>query len=176
MLGDVLVGDPMLMAGDPWPSDIGDVVMLLRNERADLVREAVRLAQAPEREVLPPGPWLTTAEAAIYLRLGAGSTVRGLVSRGDLKPDGKAGKTFLFRRETLDAYVMRGSDSAKELRDGDQLPVREADQAPGRVAAAGRSVPRASRRASAGRQDLDPASAPSGDGNRERGRPGRVGF
>jgi hypothetical protein len=50
--------------------------------------------------------WLTAAEAARYLRLGNASSIRSAVSRGDLRPDGKAGKAYLYRKETLDAFAM----------------------------------------------------------------------
>jgi hypothetical protein len=50
--------------------------------------------------------WLTAAEAARYLRLGNASSIRSAVSRGALRPDGKAGKAFLYRKETLDAFAV----------------------------------------------------------------------
>lgn len=51
--------------------------------------------------------WLTTHEAAAYLRLGNASSVRSAIARGLLKPDGQNGQrgTYLFRTETLDAYA-----------------------------------------------------------------------
>ncbi len=64
-----------------------------------------RLAQPPA----PPqvaSPWLTTAEAAAYLKLGNASSIRSLIWRRDLRPDGQVGRTFVFRAETLDAYAV----------------------------------------------------------------------
>jgi hypothetical protein len=53
-------------------------------------------------------PWLTTEEAAIYMRLGSGSSVRSLMARGELVPDARTGRrgSFLFLTATLDRYLM----------------------------------------------------------------------
>jgi hypothetical protein len=52
--------------------------------------------------------WLTTEEAAEYLRLAGPSSIRAAVQRGLLRPDGKNGSrgSYLFRVETLDRYAM----------------------------------------------------------------------
>ncbi|MSQ84478.1 MAG: DNA-binding protein [Myxococcales bacterium] len=73
--------------------------------------------------------WLTTLEAAQYCRLGAASTIRGLVQRGEFVPDGRAGRrgSYLFRRETLDAWLQScaGHAAARTLRPS--VAVRPAD-------------------------------------------------
>lgn len=49
-------------------------------------------------------PWLTTEQAARYLSI-APASVRSLIARGLLVPDGKVGRSSAFRAETLDAFV-----------------------------------------------------------------------
>src|SRR5262245_25586641 len=53
-------------------------------------------------------PYLTTTEAAQYLRYRGSSAIRTLKMRGLLRPVGRRGATDLYRREDLDAFV-RGS-------------------------------------------------------------------
>lgn len=70
----------------------------------------------PPRPTLPV--YLTTAEAAVYLRAGNASTVRSWVARGLLKPDGRRGPggPLLFLSTTLDAFAatsLQGTDHAK---------------------------------------------------------------
>ena len=54
-------------------------------------------------------PYLTTSEAAAYLRLAGRSSINSLVRRGELIPDGRRGRrgTWLFLRKTLDAWTKR---------------------------------------------------------------------
>ncbi len=52
--------------------------------------------------------WLTTAQSARYLGCQNSSTLRSMVSRGDIVPDGKIGKGFRFEKQTLDAFVRQG--------------------------------------------------------------------
>jgi hypothetical protein len=51
-------------------------------------------------------PYLTTLEAAAYLRYRSASAVRNLVCSGALRPAGRRGRIWLFRREDLDAIVL----------------------------------------------------------------------
>lgn len=63
----------------------------------------------PARDPAPiPSPWLTTEEAAIYMRLASGSSVRTLMARGELVPDARCGRrgTFLFLTATLDRFLI----------------------------------------------------------------------
>ena len=66
-----------------------------------------RLASLQHR-ALVNSPWLTTAEAAAYLKFDSTAGLREHIKRGTLRPDGKRGLTFLFRVETLDAFVANG--------------------------------------------------------------------
>src|SRR5688572_18915679 len=51
--------------------------------------------------------WFTCADAAEYLRFRDRSSIRKLVKRGELRPDGRGPRgCHLFRRETLDAWVL----------------------------------------------------------------------
>lgn len=52
-----------------------------------------------------PSPFLTTAEAAAYCRYRSPSANRNLVIAGRLRPDGKRGRAWLFKRETLEAML-----------------------------------------------------------------------
>lgn len=61
---------------------------------------AARLASEPDRN----GGWLNAARAAEYLSLPK-RRIYDLKSAGALEPDGYDGRTPLWRRETLDAYV-----------------------------------------------------------------------
>src|SRR5690625_2486521 len=52
-------------------------------------------------------PYLTTEEAAAYLRYSGVSSIHEKIQSGELVPDGRRGKkgAYLFRRETLDAWL-----------------------------------------------------------------------
>ena len=127
-----------------------------------------RAAKAPAAAFQPDQVWYTTVQSAAFLQLGNASTIRGLVSRGDLKPDGKSGKTMVFSRETLDAYVKRGQH-------GNRPNKIEENQAPGRVQDAGRATVGAGRGTATERQGGDASSLAAG-GRQRRGRgAGRVG-
>ncbi len=53
-----------------------------------------------------PSPYLTTREAATYLRFGTTSAIRTLVWRGELRPSGAGSNgVLLFRIEELDRFV-----------------------------------------------------------------------
>src|SRR5215468_9139855 len=57
-------------------------------------------------------PYLTTAEAAWYLRYRTAAGVRTAVMRGELVPDGVGPRgTLLFRKETLDCFVQKRASS-----------------------------------------------------------------
>lgn len=80
-----------------------------------LVAEITRIRQLLERLVPEPEkiteesarPWLTTVEAAAYLRMES-TGLRTLISRGRITPDGRGSRRgHMFRRETLDAYLTR---------------------------------------------------------------------
>ena len=53
-------------------------------------------------------PYLTSAEAAAYLRYKSGSAIRNLVLSGRLVPAGRRGRAYLFLRSDLDAMVELG--------------------------------------------------------------------
>ena len=55
-------------------------------------------------KVTSPSPWLTTAEAAEYLRYRSAQGVRDAVARGHLKAH-QRGRTYLFHRDDLDAFL-----------------------------------------------------------------------
>ena len=56
-----------------------------------------------------------------------------LISQGRLHPDGKTGKTFLFRAESLDAYATRSSTTVQEISDhGNRFEQGESFAAPPR--------------------------------------------
>jgi integrase len=50
-------------------------------------------------------PYLTTAQAAAYLRYRGPSAIRNHVAAGRLRPYGRRGRTMLFRPEDLDAMI-----------------------------------------------------------------------
>ncbi len=52
--------------------------------------------------------WMTPADAARYLGLTR-KRIYDLTSMRALEPDGRDGRTPLFRRDTLDAYVRRAA-------------------------------------------------------------------
>jgi hypothetical protein len=54
-------------------------------------------------------PYLTTDEAADYLKLAGGSSVRALVARGDLLPSGRRGVKgpYVFVVADLNAWLLR---------------------------------------------------------------------
>src|SRR5437868_10715644 len=54
-------------------------------------------------------PYLTTSEAAEYLRFKSPSAVRTLKMRGHLRPAGRRGGTDLYRRDDLDRYIAGGA-------------------------------------------------------------------
>ena len=66
------------------------------------------------REVGPPpvSPWLTSAEAAHYLRYRSTQGLRDAVNRGELRAS-KRGRTLLFHLDDLDAYLRSQSISPK---------------------------------------------------------------
>ena len=49
--------------------------------------------------------WLNTKEAAEYLRISE-DNLRTKVSRGEVKIDGKLGRTWRFKREELDRLLV----------------------------------------------------------------------
>ena len=57
--------------------------------------------------------WMDTTDAAAYLRVGGSSTIRTWMSRGLLKPDGRAGPRgrWLFKRQTLDEFALACASS-----------------------------------------------------------------
>jgi len=54
-------------------------------------------------------PFLTTKEAAEYLRYRSASAVRTLKMRGLLVPAGKRGKTYVYRIEDLNRFIENGN-------------------------------------------------------------------
>ena len=75
-----------------------------------------------------PTTWMTTAEAAEYLRYQSTQGVRDAVRRGSLRAH-RRGRTYLFHREDLDAYLRSQSISPKYS--GATVPARKS----GRVGA-----------------------------------------
>ena len=53
-------------------------------------------------------PYMTTAEAAKYLRYQSSSAIRTLKLRGLLKPAGRRGSTDLYFQADLDHFVAHG--------------------------------------------------------------------
>lgn len=88
-----------------------------RNRTARAATSHRMHASALLRNVLSqrsPDDWFTMSEAAVYLERARG-TLRNLVSSGDLVPDGKgARRTSLFRRRTLDAFMVSGPRKGSE--------------------------------------------------------------
>ncbi|MBI5609288.1 MAG: helix-turn-helix domain-containing protein [Deltaproteobacteria bacterium] len=123
----------------------------------------------------PMGDWYTTAQAAAYLNLGNPSTVRSLVSHGDLKPDGKTGKGHMFSKATLDKYVTR--NQIKDPVDVNRSAQLEGHQVPRRVSDGGRTS--SGPRDRADRQQDNPSQASDarrGNGSRRgQGNPGHAG-
>ena len=59
-----------------------------------------------------PSPYLTSREAADYLRFRNASGIRTVVMRGELVPDGSGPRgTHLFLRGTLDRFILARSAS-----------------------------------------------------------------
>ena len=56
-------------------------------------------------------PYLTTAEAATYLRYRSASSIRTLKMKGLLRPAGRRGNVDLYRRDDLDRFVTGTSDN-----------------------------------------------------------------
>src|SRR5580692_3922005 len=50
-------------------------------------------------------PYLTTSEAAVYLRYRSGSAIRTLKMKGHLRPAGRRGSVDLYLRDDLDRFV-----------------------------------------------------------------------
>ena len=59
-------------------------------------------------------PYLTTAEAAEYLRYQSPSAIRTLKLRGLLRPAGRRGGTDLYRQADLDHFVAQGASASIE--------------------------------------------------------------
>ena len=72
-----------------------------------------------------PTPWLTTAEAAEYLRYRSTQGVRDAVRRGQLRAY-RRGRTYLFLQEDLDAYLRSQNISPKYC--GTPEPLRRSEQ------------------------------------------------
>jgi hypothetical protein len=87
-------------------------------------------------------PYLTTSEAAGYLRYRGPSAIRNLVYQGALKPVGRRGRTWFFLTSDLDAMIRsRGAPSSpegavhdyteKDSVSGDRSHVRRSQAHPG---------------------------------------------
>jgi hypothetical protein len=76
----------------------------VRRSRLLCQRERLQLPQLPaDPEAMT---YLTTAEAATYLRYKTAAAVRQLKARGCIQPVGRRGKTDLYDRAALDAFVL----------------------------------------------------------------------
>jgi len=94
-------------------TNAGQAILSLVVEDEEAVRELAQ-ALAPMLAPLLVGgavddPWLTTAEAAVHLRCKP-QRVHNLKYQRRLIPDGYDGDRPLYRRSTLDAYLMRSAD------------------------------------------------------------------
>jgi hypothetical protein len=79
------------------------VVDALDDAGLELLAERLR-PWLPEQAPADAGGWLNPSKAAEYLSLKV-RRIYDLKSMGALEPDGYDGRTPLWRRETLDAYV-----------------------------------------------------------------------
>jgi hypothetical protein len=70
-------------------------------------RLEARLGRRPRAEV-GAEHWMAPADAARYLGITR-KRIYDLTSMRALEPDGRDGRTPLFRRGTLDAYVLRAA-------------------------------------------------------------------
>src|SRR4051812_38864239 len=104
----------------------------------DLASASVSLALAANGAALP-SPYLTTAEAAAYLRYRGPSGIRMAVQRGWLRPSGRRGRVLLFRREDLERMLgdrdapgtPAGDDHAEEFEvSRDRVSTRRAEAHP----------------------------------------------
>ena len=68
---------------------------------ADAIAERLREQACPEHA---PEGWLAPQAAADYLGVSR-RRIYDLTSLGEIEPDGRDGRTPLFRRETLDRYA-----------------------------------------------------------------------
>lgn len=59
-----------------------------------------------ETSVFPKNEWLTSSEAADYLRINIGS-LRNMVCNGSLKPSGKVGRLNRFHIEDLKNFLTK---------------------------------------------------------------------
>lgn len=94
----------------PAGSLAGALVAALDDAALDALAERL----APRLAHLAPGPaptetdgWLTAADAAHYLGVTR-KRIHDLTSARALVPDGRDGRTPLYRRSTLDAYARTG--------------------------------------------------------------------
>ena len=70
-------------------------------------RSSRRCGCLDERSPALSSPYMTSNEAATYLRLAGASSIRSLVQRGELHPVGRRGRRgpYLFTRDELDRWV-----------------------------------------------------------------------
>ena len=71
------------------------------------------------RDVEQAPTWLKTDDAAEYVGAASASTLRSWIARGLLRPDGRLGPrgSWLFRRSTLDAFLVRCAHPESEPTD-----------------------------------------------------------
>jgi hypothetical protein len=114
-LGDfwlLLLEDDLRRLREFRGSDLAGWLSMLAGQVA--VNRARKLAREPVMEPLhelrnlADSSYLTTAEAALYLRYQTTSAIRNLKMKGLLKPAGRRGSTSLYRREDLDRFVETG--------------------------------------------------------------------
>ena len=113
---------------------VGALLDLLRPEIERLVDQRVQ-QKLVTVTIAHRDPWLTTLEAAQYLRLSP-EALRARARRGTI-PAHRDGQRLLFHREELDQCLGRHDD-----RNGRYLGARQADKWPRAVAPAGAVAPR----------------------------------
>lgn len=77
-------------------------------ERKELIERLAELLRLPD-------PMLPTNLAAIYCCYESTTGVRDAINRGELRPDGRRGKTYMFRKSTLDAFLASGLEDDPAL-------------------------------------------------------------
>jgi hypothetical protein len=108
------------MDGDGMvPSD--PALELARDEESESENQARR------RMCRVASPYLTTREAAAYLRYESPSAIRTLKMKGFLRPVGRRGKTDVYRREDLDRFLCTTSASEARMTAGRFGILGEAD-------------------------------------------------
>jgi DNA-directed RNA polymerase specialized sigma24 family protein len=161
VLGDfwlLLLEDDLRRLRNVGGDDLGQWLAMVAAQVA--ANHARRLARLPSMvslddvrdQAADESPYLTTEEAARYLKYGSASAIRSLVARGELAPTGAGPRgTLMFVTQELDRFVeSRGrrrvlsvrhaAPGEKGVSDAQQ---RRTDEVPGRAANQRQNLPRA---------------------------------